>query len=62
MTEKNYIDPKGYWVDPSRKVRRGGDEGGEQQVILTATENCSEAEWELLSKAVALFLRASTWD
>ena len=56
------IDPKGFWVDPSRKVRRTGNEGGEQEVILTATENCSEAEWELFCKAVALFLRAPLWD
>ena len=46
MADKNYIDPKGYWVDPDRNVRRMGNEGGEQRAILRATPECSEAEWK----------------
>jgi hypothetical protein len=45
---KNYIDPKGYWGDPSGNVRRTGNEGGEQEIIAIATQACSDAEWNAL--------------
>jgi hypothetical protein len=46
MVAKDYIDPKGYWCDPSGNIRRMGNEDGEQEIIATATEVCSEAEWK----------------
>lgn len=45
MADKNYIDPKGYRADSDRKIRRIGDEYGEQQAILHADNACSDAEW-----------------
>jgi len=52
----NYIDPKGYWIDPNRNIRRMGQRGGEQVVILRATPNCSDAEWERLYSALVACL------
>ena len=52
MLDQNYIDPSGYWIDPSRNVRRMGVEDGEQRVILRATQDCSEAEWIMLYEAI----------
>ena len=48
----NYIDPKGYWMDPNRNIRRMGTRDGEQVVILRATQQCSDAEWERLYSAI----------
>jgi hypothetical protein len=47
-----YIDPKGYWIDPGRNIRRMGNKDGEQVVILRATPNCSDAEWDRLYGAI----------
>jgi hypothetical protein len=47
-----YIDPKGYWIDPGRNIRRMGTKDGEQVVILRATPDCSDAEWNRLYKAI----------
>jgi hypothetical protein len=33
--QQQYIDPKGYWIDPVRNVRRMG---GKQEVTMSATE------------------------
>lgn len=52
MPDQKYIDPSGYWIDPSRNVRRMGVEDGEQRVILRATQDCSEAEWTMLYEAI----------
>jgi hypothetical protein len=52
MVAKDYIDPKGYWCDPSGNIRRMGNEDGEQEIIVTATEVCSEAEWKILCDAL----------
>jgi hypothetical protein len=45
MTAKDYLDPKGYWGDPSGNVRRMS---GEQEIVATVTGECSEAEWKAL--------------
>jgi hypothetical protein len=51
--ERNeYIDPKGYWIDPRRNIRRLGDKDGEQAVILLATPQCSDAEWDRFYSAI----------
>ena len=47
-----YIDPKGYWIDPERNVRRMGDKDGEQAVIFRATPECSDAEWGRFYEAI----------
>jgi hypothetical protein len=52
MAGIDYIDPKGYWCDPSGNIRRMGSEDGEQEVIATATEVCFEAEWQALCKGL----------
>jgi hypothetical protein len=45
MAAKNYLDPKGYWGDPSGNIRRMS---GEQEIVATVTGECSEAEWKAL--------------
>ena len=45
MTAKDYVDPKGYWGDPSGNIHRMS---GEQEIIATVTGECSEAEWRAL--------------
>jgi hypothetical protein len=49
MADSIYVDPKGYWVDPDRNVRRMG---GEQEIILKPTEECSDIEWSHLFEAI----------
>jgi hypothetical protein len=44
-----YIDPKGYWIDPDRNVRRMS---GEQEVIVSAAEGCSSLEWNYIFEAI----------
>jgi hypothetical protein len=43
-----YLDPKGYWIDPARNIRRLGKKDGEQLVMFRATPKCSDAEWDRL--------------
>jgi hypothetical protein len=44
MTVKDYLDPKGYWGDPSGNIRRMS---GEQEIIATVVSGvCSE--WRAL--------------
>ena len=38
----DFIDPKGYWADPERNIRRTS---GEQEVVLAATRTCTRGEW-----------------
>jgi hypothetical protein len=47
--DEQFIDPKGYWIDPERNVRRMS---GEQTVILRAAEDCSGLEWNFLFEAI----------
>jgi hypothetical protein len=51
MTDKDYIDPKGYYVS-LEGIRRLSDEGGDQEVIVTKTDACSEAEWKRICDAL----------
>jgi hypothetical protein len=41
--KNEYLDPKGYWIDPERTIRRMD---GDQVVIIKATADCSDAEWK----------------
>lgn len=52
MAASDYIDPKGYWLDPEGNIRRIGDEEGQQEIIATVTEVCSQAERILLAQAL----------
>jgi hypothetical protein len=52
MTAKDYIDANGYWISSDRSIRRMGDEGGKQQIIAKATEECSDAEWNRICGAL----------
>jgi hypothetical protein len=55
---RNFIDPKGYWIDQSRNIRRMSTVGmHEQPVILRATQSCSDAEWSRLYEAIARCLQ-----
>jgi hypothetical protein len=56
MTAKDYIDTKGYWISPDRSIRRVSDEGGDQQIIAKATEECSDAEWNRICDALKVSL------
>ena len=51
MADKDYVelDPKGYWADAARNIRRMS---GEQEVVLTATEECSALEWSLFCQTL----------
>jgi hypothetical protein len=35
MAAIDYIDPKGYWIDPEGNIRRMGNEDGEQEIIAS---------------------------
>jgi hypothetical protein len=50
MAAIDYIDPKGYWCDPSGNIRRMGNEDGEQEIIFKATEICSKPNGALFVK------------
>jgi hypothetical protein len=56
MTAKDYIDTKGYWISPDRTIRRVSNEGGEQQIIAKATEECSHTEWNRICDALKVSL------
>jgi hypothetical protein len=58
--ERNeYIDPKGYWIDSSRNIRRLGNNDGEQLIVMQASENCSDAEWDRFYEAIVACLDTS---
>ena len=54
-----YIDPRGYWIDPDRKVRRISTKNGSQAVIIQATPECSAAEWKRFYQAIVACLDAT---
>jgi hypothetical protein len=54
MTDKDYIDPHGYWVCPEGGIKRMGDEDGAQEIIIKRTTACSEAEWKRVCEALTL--------
>jgi len=58
MADKDYVDPKGYFVCPDGTIRRISDEGGEQRVIVQKTDACSEAEWRRVCEALISVKRA----
>jgi hypothetical protein len=55
---RDFIDPKGYWIDQARNIRRMSNAGlHEQPVIMRATQNCSDAEWRRLYEAITKCLK-----
>ena len=52
MADPNYIDTKGYYIDDDRCIRRISSENGEQAIILKATTEISDAEWQRLNQAI----------
>jgi hypothetical protein len=58
MSLNNFIDPNGYWIDQERNIRRMSNDGGEQPVIMRATQECSDAEWSQLYEAIVKCLDA----
>jgi len=52
MAERDYIDPKGYWVCPEGEIRRISDDDGEHEVIVKKMPSCSDAEWKVVCDAV----------
>ena len=61
MAGIDFIDPKGYWLDPDGNVRRMGttEEDGEQAIIAKLTEVCTDAEGMLLAQALDKAARQS---
>jgi hypothetical protein len=49
LDKDQYLDPKGYWIDPARNVRRMSDE---QEIIVSAAEACSALEWTYIFEAI----------
>ena len=47
----DFIDPKGYWADPERNIRRAS---GEQEVVLKATPACTNGEWLYVLESLEL--------
>jgi len=52
MSPIDFIDTLGYWIDNARNIRRMSSDGGEQPVIMRATQDCSDAEWSRLYEAI----------
>jgi hypothetical protein len=48
---EDFIDPKGYWADPERNIRRTS---GEQRVVLKATDGCTKAEWIFVLESLGI--------
>jgi hypothetical protein len=48
---QDFIDPKGYWADHERNIRRIS---GEQGIVLIATNGCTKAEWILLLESLGM--------
>ena len=48
---QDFIDPKGYWADPERNIRRNS---GEQEIILKATDVCTKGEWIYLLESLGI--------
>jgi hypothetical protein len=44
-TFEDFIDPKGYWADLERNIRRTSLK---QEIVLTATTACTTGEWMFL--------------
>jgi hypothetical protein len=47
----DFIDPKGYWADAERNIRRTS---GERSVIVKATNECTKAEWIFLIESLGI--------
>jgi hypothetical protein len=52
MAAVDHVDPDGYWLDPDGNVHPTGNEDGEQEIIATVTQVCSQAERILLTRAL----------
>jgi hypothetical protein len=48
---EDFIDPKGYWADPERSIRRTS---GDQGTVLKATDVCTKAEWMYLLESLGI--------
>ncbi|MBV9888409.1 MAG: hypothetical protein JO119_17850 [Acidobacteria bacterium] len=48
---EDFIDPKGYWADAERAIRRTS---GDRQVVLKATNSCTEAEWMFVLESLGV--------
>jgi hypothetical protein len=48
---EDFIDPKGYWADPGRNIRRTS---GEQGIVLRATDACTKGEWLFLLESLGI--------
>ena len=50
-TFEDFIDPKGYWADPGRNIRRTSRR---QEIVLTATTACTVGEWMFLLESLGI--------
>ena len=60
MADKDFIDPKGYFIGPEGTIRRLSDEDVKQEVIVMKTNACSEAEWRRICEALVSIKPALT--
>jgi hypothetical protein len=50
-TFEDFIDPKGYWADLGRNIRRTSLR---QEIVLTATTACTVGEWMFLLESLGI--------
>jgi hypothetical protein len=48
---EDFIDPKGYWADLERNIRRTS---GKWEIVLKATDACTKAEWKFLLEGLGI--------
>jgi len=48
---EGFVDPKGYWADPERNIRRTS---GKQETVLKATDACTKTEWRFLLESLGI--------
>jgi hypothetical protein len=48
---EDFIDPKGYWADFTRNIRRTSLK---QEIVLTATKACTAGEWMFLLDSLGI--------
>jgi hypothetical protein len=50
-TFEDFTDPKGYWADLGRNIRRTSLR---QEIVLTATTACTVGEWMFLLESLGI--------
>ncbi len=48
---QDFVDPKGYWADDQRSVRRTS---GSKDIVLIAADACTKAEWAFVLESLGI--------